>query len=419
LKGLKSQLSIVITIAIIISISPAAFAAGNEPVVKIFQESTGMAGVYKLVADVKYPAAAGLIKTFYISMSFDNTVIAPVARTTGEPIIGPLTNQRTPFNTSLAGGIVANPALWNEGSARTRFEISAYDIEGIGADAGITAMEFYFKLAGGKTANDVKDGAFDLAEGMDGKIYVGTVGATGHFFYGKTGEADRVNLESFTYAKSGGSVNDDKNGKSGKNSAGNDPSGGSADLGINDNANESWDNPFLDVRESDWFYDAVKYVFGRGLMLGTAADKFDCNMTLNRAMIVTILYRYSGSPNASSIANPFSDVLNNQWYTDAVKWASANKIVLGYGDGRFGTNDAVTNEQLAALIYRMQQSSGKAPPETQAGLRYPDSNLISAWAQDAVNALSAQGVFQDLQRSNFNPQTPATRAEVASMLYRF
>jgi len=219
----------------------------------------------------------------------------------------------------------------------------------------------------------------------------------------------------------GDNGNPDNNGNSG-NTGDSSNSGGSSLPGApgnTDDPNVSWNNPFSDVSENDWFYSAVKHVFERGLMIGTAADKFGWNTTLTRAMIVTILYRNEGSPDANELVNHFNDVADGLWYTDAVKWASANGIVLGYNVSTFGTNDAVTNEQLAALIFRTQKSSGKIPPDLQIENKYPDWDKISGWAQEAANTLLGQGVYRDIPRTNFSPQAPATRAEIASILYRY
>ena len=178
-------------------------------------------------------------------------------------------------------------------------------------------------------------------------------------------------------------------------------------------------HPFNDVSNDDWYNDAVQYVFEKGLMTGISSEQFDPDGMLTRGMIITLLYRYAGAQDVSAIDNPFSDVSENEWYTDAIKWAAHNSIVLGYGDGRFGTNDPVTKEQLAVLIYRAQQSSGEIPQGVLAGYEPTDSDMISEYARDPVSVLGAQGLFADIPGSSFNPQTPATRAEVASILYRY
>jgi hypothetical protein len=177
--------------------------------------------------------------------------------------------------------------------------------------------------------------------------------------------------------------------------------------------------PFSDVAADAWYFDAVKYVYGHGLMNGTSDDKFSPDSTLTRGMIVTILYRYYGEPDTATLQNPFSDVPAEQWYSQAVLWAADSGIVTGYGNGRFGPNDAVTREQLAAIIHRLEQSTKQIPPDILMDRQYPDFNDISAYAKSAVTALTMQGIFRDIPGDNFKPQANALRAEVAAMLRRF
>ena len=116
-------------------------------------------------------------------------------------------------------------------------------------------------------------------------------------------------------------------------------------------------------------------------------------------------------------------------YGDAkITWNDAAKrldiaagltIVLGYGDGKFGPEDSATKEQLTVIVYRMQQSSGKIPPDVLMNREWSDGDSIKDWAKPAVNALTMQGVFGDISGVSFNPQTSATRAEAVSILHRW
>lgn len=181
----------------------------------------------------------------------------------------------------------------------------------------------------------------------------------------------------------------------------------------------NWSNPFKDVSENDWFFSAVQYVFTKKLMIGTTIDTFSWDKSLTRAMIVTILYRLYGSPNVSEFENPFIDVRGDLWYAEAVKWASINGIALGYGNGKFGPDDSVTNEQLAVLIYRIQKYSGYAPTVMDGENEYRDWHNVSTWAKEAAELLLAQGLFSDIPGTTFDPQSPATRAGIASILFRY
>ena len=176
--------------------------------------------------------------------------------------------------------------------------------------------------------------------------------------------------------------------------------------------------PFSDALPGDWFHDAAMFVLAHGLMLGTADGEFSPHMNLSRAMIVTILHRIEGEPDATALDNPFLDVPDDEWYADAVIWAAHHGIVLGYGDGRFGPDDPVTREQAAALVRRLQQTKGMTPEAQDGGRQFGDIGEVSDWALEPVLALNAQGLFDDIPGDSFNPQQPATRAEIASILHR-
>ena len=176
---------------------------------------------------------------------------------------------------------------------------------------------------------------------------------------------------------------------------------------------------FTDVNEDVWYYDAVNFCFNWNLMNGTGNDLFSPSSTLTRGMIVTILHRFCAEPDASGLGNPFTDIPGDAWYTDAVRWAAANNIVSGYGNGLFGPDDAVTKEQLAVLIHRIGTESGQMPPAIGAGVPFTDIAKVENWAYEAVFTLNILGLFMDIPSLNFGPQTPATRAEVACILHRY
>ena len=115
--------------------------------------------------------------------------------------------------------------------------------------------------------------------------------------------------------------------------------------------------PYKDLNTSLWYHEGVDYAIANGLMKGVAKDQFDPYGKLNRAMLVTILYRLEGEPRVSG-ANPFSDVEAGSWYDKAVTWADSKGIVNGYGNGKFGPDDPVTREQLAAILFRYAKYKG-------------------------------------------------------------
>ena len=177
--------------------------------------------------------------------------------------------------------------------------------------------------------------------------------------------------------------------------------------------------PFDDVRRGDWFYDNVRYVYETGLMNSTANRIFAPNVSTTRAMIVTILWRLEGSP-VVNFAMRFRDVVENAWYSEAVRWAAANGIVTGYSENAFGPNDNITREQLAAILHRYAKYKGldvSAGEDTNI-LSFDDVQTISGYAVPAMQWACGAGLMQGSNRKLL-PTAEATRAQVAAMLHRF
>lgn len=176
-------------------------------------------------------------------------------------------------------------------------------------------------------------------------------------------------------------------------------------------------HPFTDVNKTDWFSDAVEYVYQNGLMYGTEDTVFSSDSPITRGQIVTILHRLEETP--SSTGTTFTDVPDGEYYAKAVAWASANGIMSGYGDGRFGPADPITREQLASTMYRY--SSHKEYDTTITGNVgvFSDSGTVSSYALDAVNWTLGVGLFSGMGNNTFAPTGGSTRAQAASVLMRF
>ena len=175
---------------------------------------------------------------------------------------------------------------------------------------------------------------------------------------------------------------------------------------------------FTDVAASDWFYSAVRYAYENGLMTGTGSGAFSPNATITRGMLVTILYRLEDEP-AVTAANPFTDVSSGSYCEKAAAWAAANGIVGGYGDGCFGPNDALTREQLAAILYRYAQYKGYDLSASADLSGYSDQAGISAFARTAMARANAEGLITGTSGSLLSPKGTATRAQTAMILMRF
>lgn len=173
------------------------------------------------------------------------------------------------------------------------------------------------------------------------------------------------------------------------------------------------DTGYSDVNVQAWYADAAVYCREYGLMNGTAPGIFSPDETMTRAMLVSTLYRLNGSP-LITVSNPFNDVPDDTWYSDAVIWAQHNGVVSGYHDDIFAPDDAITREQIAAILWR---NVGR--PKLEKLSTFADKNLVSDYAVEAVSWAEACEIVSGKEGNYFDPQGNATRAEVAAMLYRW
>ena len=179
----------------------------------------------------------------------------------------------------------------------------------------------------------------------------------------------------------------------------------------------SVDLPFTDVAESAWYYDAVQFVYENELMNGVTATTFSPNVTTSRAMIATILYRLEGEPRVTT--GSFSDVESGMYYADAVAWASAKGIVTGYEDGTFAPNKAISREEMAMMLYRYASYKGYNVTNMKDLDGYSDADSVSAYAVEALQWATGEGLITDMGDGTLNPQGSAVRAQVATILMRF
>ncbi len=175
--------------------------------------------------------------------------------------------------------------------------------------------------------------------------------------------------------------------------------------------------PFTDV-EGHWAYDAIVYAYTNGLMNGMTPTTFEPDGTLNRAMLVTILYRLEGEP-ATTAVNPFTDVLPGAWYTDAVTWASAAGIVNGMSPTTFEPMANITCEQMATMLLRYAKYKKYDVSATVSLDAYTDASKVSDWAFRAMQWANAEGLITGRTPTTLVPDGTATRAETATILMRF
>ena len=187
----------------------------------------------------------------------------------------------------------------------------------------------------------------------------------------------------------------------------------------NNNNNNNKQIPFTDVKDTDWFANAVKYVYNNNIIKGYDDTTFAPNDNLTRGQLVTILHRMEGSP-AVTGKTEFPDVQDSkQYYYKAVKWATDNKIASGYNTGKFGPEDNITREQLAVILNRYAKYKGKDVSATKDLSEFKDANKISSYAISQMKWAVGAGVITGNADKTLNPQGTATRAEASAMLYKY
>ena len=178
-------------------------------------------------------------------------------------------------------------------------------------------------------------------------------------------------------------------------------------------------NSYTDLDPDAWYHDGVHYVLDSGIMNGVGNGKFEPSAATSRAMIVTMLWRMEGEP-AVNYAMTFGDAESGVWYTEAIRWAASEGIVNGYSDTQFAPNDAVTREQMAAILYRYAQYKGVDVTKTSGSLaEFTDAASISDWAQEAMSWSVGAGLVSGMGDGTVSPKTDTTRAQVATLLMRY
>ena len=178
-------------------------------------------------------------------------------------------------------------------------------------------------------------------------------------------------------------------------------------------------NPFTDAGSGDWYYEDVLYVYNRGLMEGTGEHRFSPDGAVTRGQIVTILWRLAGSP-AVNFAMDFTDVTEETWCAEAIRWAASEGIAQGFDDGSFGQDRSVTREQLAAFLYReVQRQGGGFTGMWYFPLNYPDIGELGEFADEAMHWCVMTGVLQGTADGQLAPKDTANRAQLSAILHRY
>ena len=176
---------------------------------------------------------------------------------------------------------------------------------------------------------------------------------------------------------------------------------------------------YADAVSAAWYHDGIHYCIQNGLMKGYDNGKFGTNDNISRGQIVTILWRLEGSPAVSG--GSFDDVASDAYYAQAVAWAAENGIVGGYGNGKFGSNDPITREQFAAILYRYAQFKDVdvSVGEDTNILDFDDAQSISTYAVPAIQWACGSGMISGVSALTLDPQGVTSRAQAATMLMHY
>ena len=181
---------------------------------------------------------------------------------------------------------------------------------------------------------------------------------------------------------------------------------------------EEWENPYSDVPEQAWFYDAVKYATENGLFSGVSATEFAPDEAITRGMLVTVLWRSENEPVVNYLMT-FDDVDQEAYFAEAVRWAASEGIVLGYSDTEFAPDQMISREEMAAILNRYADYKGLDTSASGDLSQFTDQAQIADWARENVAWAVGYGLIGGKEDGQLDPQGSATRAETAAMLQRF
>lgn len=188
-------------------------------------------------------------------------------------------------------------------------------------------------------------------------------------------------------------------------------------LGQNVGRVVKWNNPFIDVKQSDWFYNSIKFAHQNKLMGGIGKNLFNPRGYTTRGMVATIMHNLEGNPEPKA-SNPFKDVAANKYYSKAVAWAAENKIVGGYGNGKFGPDDYITREQLAMIFMNYAKYKGYDISARVELKGFGDAATVSGWALDAMSWAKAKAIING-DGANLKPTAKAERCQAAAIFQNF
>ena len=177
--------------------------------------------------------------------------------------------------------------------------------------------------------------------------------------------------------------------------------------------------PFTDVPEDRWYYDDVRFVYENGLFAGTGDTLFSPANTMERRMMTTVLHRLAGEPE-TSYSSVFSDIPDGEWYTEGTVWCAQMGVVNGVGDGLFAPRNTVTRQQIAVMLYHYAvEAAGRTAGERGDLSAFSDAGEVASWAEEAVSWAVGAGIINGNDDGTLRPGNGAQRVQVAAMVHRF
>ena len=181
-----------------------------------------------------------------------------------------------------------------------------------------------------------------------------------------------------------------------------------------------WKNPFEDLKEDDWFYEAIKYTTENNLFKGSTKTKFDSNSPMTRGMMVTVLWRMEKEPVVNYLMM-YKDVNQEEYYAEAIRWATSEKIVQGHSTTEFKPDEMMTRQEMVTMLYRyaMYKEMDMSVEQEVELEKFVDSSAISEYALDGMRWCIGNGIIKGMSEISLAPATLTARCEVAAVIMRF
>jgi len=168
-----------------------------------------------------------------------------------------------------------------------------------------------------------------------------------------------------------------------------------------------------------WALKSIQFIYDRGIMKGTSAEQFSPEAQMNRGMLITALGRLAGINVLDFTSGSFNDVDMSSYYGPYAEWSLISNITRGTGNNNFSPDNPVTREELAVILVNFAKAMGYELASGEGAQSFEDDSSISSWAKEAVQIMRNSNIIQGDPNNNFNPKTPATRAEIARVLQGF